>query len=88
MSTAREIADQSMRLAADFTNSARDRLLEMADRDTDLLREAADVVRRSATEGPSLSHSAEHLAFSLITAAHNVLVEENQRRVDETLRRQ
>ncbi len=78
MSTAREIADKSMELATEFMDSTRDRMLEMAEGDTNLLREAADIVRGRATEGPALSHSAEHLAFSLITAAHKVLVDESQ----------
>jgi hypothetical protein len=78
MSTAREIADNSMELASEFMDSTRNRVLEMANRNMDLLREAADIVRSRATHGPALSHSAEHLAFSLITAAHKVLVDESQ----------
>lgn len=78
MSTAREIADQSMDLATEFMHSTRDRVLAMADGNMDLLREAADIVRGRATRGPALSHSAEHLAFSLITAAHRVLLDESQ----------
>lgn len=47
----------------------------MADGDFQLLQAAADLVRTSATKGPALSHSAEHLAFSLITAANRNLIE-------------
>ena len=78
MSTAREIADQSMKLANEFTDSTRDRLLEMADGNMELLREAADMVRESSGGGSALGHSTEHLAFSLITAAYKVLMDENK----------
>lgn len=74
MSTAREIADRSMELAAEFLDRTRDDVLAMAGGKAERLREAAEIVRSRATGGPALSHSAEHLAFSLITAAHNVLL--------------
>ena len=83
MSTAQEIADQSMELSGKFMDSSRDRLLEMSGRDIDLLREAADLVREYATRGPARGLSTEHLAFTLITAAHRVLVDGSRIRPGE-----
>ena len=74
MQTAREIADRSMELANTFLDQTRDEVLAMADGNVHVLREAAEIVRARATGGPALAHSAEHLAFSLITAAHNVIL--------------
>lgn len=71
---AREIADRSMELAGEFLDQTRDEVLAMADGNVEVLREAAEIVRARATGGPALSHSAEHLAFSLITAAHTVIL--------------
>ncbi|HVH64393.1 MAG TPA: hypothetical protein VM674_00025 [Candidatus Acidoferrum sp.] len=71
---AHEIADWSMELAGKFLEQTKDEVLAMADGNAEVLREAAEIVRARATGGPALSHSAEHLAFSLITAAHNVIL--------------
>ena len=76
MSTPQEIADRSLQLANRFLDSARKEIEDMAAGDVQMLKEAADLVRTQAAEGPALSHSAEHLAFSLITAANRSLIEE------------
>jgi hypothetical protein len=76
VSTANEIADLSLKLANEFLDGARNQVRDMADGDTDRLREAAELVRDQAGQGPALSHSAEHLAFSLITAAHSAMLDE------------
>lgn len=44
----------------------------MAGGDLNALFEAAQIVRNRAS-GPASEHSGEHLAFSLITAAHTQL---------------
>jgi hypothetical protein len=75
MSTPQEIADRSMQLAGNFLDSARKEIEEMAGGDFQMLREAADLVRANATKGAAISHSAEHLAFSVITAANRSLIE-------------
>lgn len=76
MSTAEEIADRSLHLADGFLESARKEIGGMAGGDFEMLKEAADLVRARATKGSALSHSAEHLAFSVITAANRSLIED------------
>ncbi len=66
-----------MELAASFLDEATQQIVAMADGDFNALYEAAQIVRNRAM-GPASQHSAEHLAFSLITAAHAEL------RTDET----
>ena len=75
MSTPQEIADRSLQLAGNFLDTARKEIEEMSGGDVQMLKEAADLVRANAAEGPALSHSAEHLAFSVITAANRSLIE-------------
>lgn len=45
----------------------------MADGDPQALYDASQIVRSNAV-GPATEHSGEHLAFSLITAAHRALM--------------
>lgn len=63
-----------MELAGQFLDQSRGEVLAMADGSPEILMEAAEIVRGNAKSGPALSHSAEHLAFSLITAAHSMLL--------------
>lgn len=67
-----EIADRAMALAGSFLQGATQQIVAMADGDMNALYEAAQIVRNRAM-GPTTEHSAEHLAFSLITAAHSQL---------------
>ena len=58
-----------MTLASSFLADATKEIVAMSDGDLNALFEAAQDVKDRAT-GPASEHSAEHLAFSLITAAH------------------
>lgn len=75
MASASEIADRALELAAAFLDGSREEIAALAGEDTDVLYEAAQLVRTRATVGPHTAHSPEHLAFSLITAAHELLRE-------------
>ena len=61
-----------MALASSFLDGATEQIVAMAGGDLNALYEAAQIVRNRAT-GAASEHSGEHLAFSLITAAHNAL---------------
>lgn len=73
MASASEIADRALMLAERFLEESRDELSGMASGDHNVLYEAAQIVRGRADHGRYAAHSAEHLAFSLITAAHDRL---------------
>jgi hypothetical protein len=79
MSTPQEIADRSLRLASDFLESARRQIIDMSAGDLGMLKEAADLVQQKSRRGPTLSHSPEHLAFSVITTAHRELIDDPDR---------
>lgn len=64
-----EIADRAMTLASSFLAEATKEIIAMSEGDMSVLYEAAQDVKSRAT-GPASEHSAEHLAFSLLTAAH------------------
>ncbi len=67
-----QIADRAMALAASFLVGATKDIVAMAGGDLNARYEASQIVRNRAT-GAASEHSAEHLAFSLITAAHSAL---------------
>ena len=73
MTTATEIADRAMALAEEFLRTSRDEIVAMAAADGSHLYDASQIVRQRAESGSPTVHSAEHLAFSLITAAHEHL---------------
>ena len=73
MASASDIADRALELAARFLEESRDDLAGMSGGDHDVLFRAAQLVRERADKGRHVVHSAEHLAFSLITAAHEQL---------------
>ena len=71
-----QIADRAMALASSSLDGATKEIVAMAGGDLNALYEAAQIVRNRAT-GAASEHSAEHLAFSLITAAHTALRTKN-----------
>ncbi len=73
MATASEIADRALELAAGFLDGSSSEIADLAGDDGKVLYDAAQIVRGRAEGGPHSAHSAEHLAFSLITAAHEQL---------------
>lgn len=75
MATPAQIADRALELAGGFLSASRDEIASMAGDDGHVLYEASQVVRERADSeiGGHSAHSAEHLAFSLITAAHDLL---------------
>ncbi len=73
MASASEIADRAMALAEGFLSGSRDELAGMASDDGSVLYDASQLVRGRANSGAPTAHSAEHLAFSLITAAHELI---------------
>jgi hypothetical protein len=73
MASATEIADRAMALAEAFLAGSRDEIARMAaGGDGSLLYDASQLVRKRAA-GADAVPGAEHLAFSLITAAHETL---------------
>jgi hypothetical protein len=69
MSDPSKIAQEAMRLATSFLDEATSAVLDQAEGDLQALFDASQIVKDHA-KGPASSHSAEHLAFSLITAAY------------------
>lgn len=69
MASAQELAADALAVANEFLAEQQDRLLGRTDGNLDLLVEAARILRAEAAGGSTLEHSAEHLAFSLLTAA-------------------
>jgi hypothetical protein len=76
VSSADEVAERALHLADQFIDASARDLLEMAGGDAEVLFRASQIVRRHSTGGPALQHSAEHLAFSLLAAAHEVVRQE------------
>jgi hypothetical protein len=76
MTSASKIADRALELAGEFLEGSRGEIAALAAGDTNLLYEAAQLVRGRAAAGPHTVNSPEHLAFSLITAAHELLRQE------------
>jgi hypothetical protein len=72
MSSAAEIADRAMALAEGFLAGSRDEIVRMAAGERNVLYEASQLVRKRAAGEPSVP-GVEHLAFSLITAAHEIV---------------
>lgn len=70
------MADRALELAAGFLEGSRAEIEQMIDSDGKVLFEAAQLVREEAETGPHAVHSVEHLAFSLIAAAHEHLREQ------------
>lgn len=73
MATAQAIADRATAMATSFLEASREDIEQMVDDDAKVLFEAAQIVRRQADGGSRSAYSVEHLAFSLITAAHEHL---------------
>lgn len=71
--TAAQIAERALALADRFLVEGRDEIAGMATEDGRVLYDAAQIVRTQADGGAHGAHSAEHLAFSLIAAAHELL---------------
>ena len=70
MATAEELAERALQLAERFLSGSVDEIEALAGTDPQVLYDASQVVRSRAEGGPHAAHSAEHLAFSLLTAAH------------------
>lgn len=70
MADAKAIADEAMRLARQFLDDARSRIVELSEGDLNALYDASQIVRTEAVTPAGSPHAIEHLAFSLITAAH------------------
>jgi transcription initiation factor TFIIIB Brf1 subunit/transcription initiation factor TFIIB len=51
-------------------------MIDMSAGDLGTLKEAADLVQQKSRRGSTISHSPEHLAFSVITAAHRALIDD------------
>ena len=73
MADAAEIARRAMQLATASLETGSHDLAEMAGSDLDALRDAARLVQERPQASGSPGLSAEHLAFNLITAAHELL---------------
>jgi hypothetical protein len=71
--TPEEIADRALALAEEFLEKSRKEIVALAASDSGALYEASQIVRERAAGVPPSARSAEHLAFSLITAAHEHL---------------
>lgn len=74
MATAQNLADTALALARECLAAHRDTLLQLADGDADLVRLAAERVREHAAQRHETERTAEHMAFSLLTAAFADLV--------------
>lgn len=70
---ASQIAHRALELAHGFLTQSEAELLDMAEGDPNALFDASQMVRKQASAGKASEHSAEHLAFSLITSAHEAL---------------
>jgi acetylornithine/succinyldiaminopimelate/putrescine aminotransferase len=88
MASDTEIAELAIKLAEDFLRESRDRIVDVAEGDTSVLTAAAEMVRLQSTDVKPSSHSVEHLAFSLITAAHEEIRQRYTAEVKQTLAKQ
>jgi len=88
MATDTEIAELAVTLAEDFLRNSRLQIAALADGDSAALTSAAEKVRLQETPVRPSSHSVEHLAFSLITAAHEEVRQRYAAEVKETLAKQ
>ena len=70
---AADIARRAIEIASSHIETESRRLAEMAHGDTTLLRDAARIVQELPPGPNSGGLSAEHLAFNLITAAHELV---------------
>jgi hypothetical protein len=67
-----DIARRALTLANSFLEDATKEIVNISDGDLNALFEASQILRQQSV-GQISAHSAEHLAFSLITAAHSEL---------------
>lgn len=79
MSDAKKVAERAIELARRYLEADSRELAQLAGGNMDVLREAARVVQQhqSHPEGTSVL-SPEHLAFTLITAAYDILRREHR----------
>jgi hypothetical protein len=70
---AADIARRAVEIASSYIENESKRLADMAGGDTTLLRDAARIVQEQPPAANSGGLSAEHLAFNLITAAHELV---------------
>ena len=75
MSTAADIARRAIEIASSYIEIESKKLADMAGGDTKLLREAARIVQQHPQGPAGAGLSAEHLAFNLITSAHELIRE-------------
>jgi hypothetical protein len=69
MITAHDIADRALQLAESFMDRSRSEIAALAEGDMGALFEASQIIR-TENSGP---HSAEHLAFRVLTGTHEKL---------------
>ncbi len=69
MASAQQLADRALVIARQCLDAHRGELLILAEGDSDLVRLAAARVRSMNIQRPETDRTAEHLAFSLLTAA-------------------
>ena len=70
MATGQQLADTALALARRYLAESVGELTQLAAGDTEALLAAARIVRATNTAGPEAARTAEHIAFSLLTAAY------------------
>ncbi len=69
MARSQELADLALELAQECLRTNRDKIARLAAGDREALLRASDIVRGARSAHPEIERSAEHIAFSLLTAA-------------------